>query len=642
MPSETSLRSTTESAHESDELELQLRAEQLALLCRNSQMAVLTQTLAALYVCWLSLSQYPIAKIAVWWGMLMAISLARYSLQRRYLKTFAENPVPAGLKPFTRAMLVGIALNGFLWCLPSTWMPLGDPAQQVIVTVFLVGLSATGLGSLTPLRLAYPTFLTPFMLPISIYYFVLGDTFTNVAFGVLAFLLAMLATALRNSQTIEDSLRLRFANEALAAREQREKEVVALANRDLESQIVKRERTEAELRIAKAEAEKANRAKSQFLANMSHELRTPLNGVLGMSELLIRALSNSALLSKPLRHAQIIRSSGERLLRLIDEILDMARIEAGAMRFENRPFDPRRLIADTVELLSAQAAKKNLSLTVTVTAEVPNQALGDPSRLRQVLVNLVGNAIKFTETGGVEIKLSAKPLTGDINRRRTLLRWSVIDTGIGIPDNARTQLFQRFSQIDDSSTRRFGGTGLGLAICRQLIVAMGGHIDVESTPKKGSEFWFEAPFDVAFDPASSTTVVSLLAAPALSGRVLVAEDNEINRQLVVEMLQLAGCQTSTAADGLEAVEKIANEHFDVVLMDWHMPKLDGLAAVHEIRARERGKRDLQLPVIALTASVLPGDRETCMRAGMNDFIPKPFTYDELITVMQRWLPKKAS
>jgi signal transduction histidine kinase/CheY-like chemotaxis protein len=619
-----------------------LRAEQLALLCRSSQLAVVTSIFAALYVCWLLLSQYSITAVASWYGALLTISAVRYSVQRAYLNAYADNKVPDSLSRHSIVVLAGIAINGFVWCVPSTWFLFTDPAQQVMMTVFLVGLAAAGLGSLPPMRHAYACFMMPFMLPIAIAYLFLDSHFVNVAFGVFAFLLAMIATGMRISQTIEDSLRLQFANEALAAREQREKEVVARANRDLELQIAQRERTEAELRVAKAEAEKANRAKSQFLANMSHELRTPLNGVLGMSDLLIRALANVAQLTKPLKHAQTIRASGERLLRLIDEILDMARIEAGAMRLENRPFDPRRLITETVDLLSEQCAKKQLALTVVVAADVPSQALGDPSRLRQVLVNLVANAIKFTERGGVEIKLSATPLTNDANARRMLLRWSVIDTGIGIPDHAREQLFQPFSQVDDSSTRKFGGTGLGLAICRQIITALGGHIDVASTPGNGSTFWFEAPVDIMHDLASSTTTIALIATPTLNGRVLVAEDNDVNCQLIVEMLDLAGCKTDTAADGAEALEKIAREKFDAVLMDWHMPKLDGLAAVQLLRESEREKRASALPVIALTASVLPGDREACMRAGMNDFIPKPFTYEELVTVLQRWLPQKTS
>jgi CheY-like chemotaxis protein/two-component sensor histidine kinase len=353
----------------------------------------------------------------------------------------------------------------------------------------------------------------------------------------------------------------------------------------------------------------------------------------------VRSLSSSPSLAKQLKQAQSIRASGDRLLRLIDDILDMSRIEAGAMRFERAPFDPRRLTVETTESLAEPAAKKSLELKVQIAPDVARQTLGDALRIRQVLTNLISNAIKFTANGRIDVSLSSRPAEPAMNSSRSILQWSVSDTGIGIPERAREYLFQPFSQIDDSPTRSFGGTGLGLAICRQIVTALGGNIEVESTPGSGSTFRFEIPLEQP--PPAVSAQQSALGDPkaTLKGRVLVVEDNETNSDLIVEMLKLAGCEPVTATNGVDALDKLERERFDAVLMDWHMPQLDGLAATRLLRDRERlHPEQRRLPVIALTASVLSGDREACLQAGMDAFIPKPFTYDQLFAVLCRWLP----
>jgi CheY-like chemotaxis protein len=321
----------------------------------------------------------------------------------------------------------------------------------------------------------------------------------------------------------------------------------------------------------------------------------------------------------------------------------MARIEAGALRLEHSSFAPRDMISEVVELTAKQCNDKGLKLAISVSQQVPALLRGDENRLRQVLGNLVANAVKFTDRGGIDIRVEvathADAMTNSQNDAQVALRWSVIDTGIGIAEHARPQLFQPFSQIDESHTRRFGGSGLGLAICHQLVRAMGGHIDVESSPHRGSTFWFELTFDVPSThvplPASFTSSNGLLA-----GRVLIAEDNATNAQLVREMLELAGCTAAIAHNGRDALEQLRTSTFDLVLMDWHMPEMDGVAAAKAWREIEgehvSAKR---IPIIALTASVLAGDRETCIQAGMDDFLGKPFSYDELYAVVQEWLPQ---
>jgi signal transduction histidine kinase/ActR/RegA family two-component response regulator len=624
-----------------DAVARRLRAEQIALLCRHSRAAIISAAVYAWYVCWLLLSEHTPLKVAIWYAALLIVSAIRLAVQQRYLSAYADNNVPPALSRYTSHVLLGTAAYGVIWSLTSSWLLLADPGKQVLMTVFLVGLSAAGQGSLAPMRHAYAAFIAPFMLPIALAYMLMGNDFFNAGIGIAVFVAAMIGASYRNTRTIEDSLRLQLANAELAEREHREKAIVERANRSLESQIAQRERTEAELRVAKGEAEAANRAKNQFLANMSHELRTPLNGVLGMSDLLIRALPNTTLMAKPQKYAHTIRTAGERLLHLINDILDMARIEAGAIRFENAAFDPRRLIADAVETATEQCAAKNLTLRAVIAPDVPHEVRGDIYRLRQVLTNLISNAIKFTECGGIEIDLSVTERIDEGTIPRVRLRWSVTDTGIGIPLQAHTQLFQPFSQLDDSFTRRFGGTGLGLAICRQIVAALGGNIEVKSAPGAGSTFWFEVPLDLPDHATSIRTAASLAAAQSLGGSILVVEDNETNCQLIVEMLQLVGCKTHTASNGAEALAELTKEHFDAVLMDWHMPQMDGLAATRAWRERENAALDSsnRLPIIALTASVLPGDRDACLRAGMDDFVAKPFTYDELVNVVSRWLPK---
>jgi signal transduction histidine kinase/CheY-like chemotaxis protein len=403
---------------------------------------------------------------------------------------------------------------------------------------------------------------------------------------------------------------------------------------DLQAQIAQREQTEAQLRVAKADAEAANRAKNQFLANMSHELRSPLNGILGMSELLMRETGG-----KQLKHAQTIRNAGMRLLRIISDILDVSSMEAGAVHMSRSEFAPRAMTSEVVELLLEHATKKGLALTATVDASVPQRALSDGGRIQQVLNNLVDNAIKFTSHGSIAIVVSARPSTSSREGiELTTIRWEIRDTGIGIAADAQLRLFKPFSQLDTSSTRKFGGTGLGLAISRQIIEALGGSIGLTSAPNAGATFWFELPCEVVAQKPESTYISRVATSQARSGHVLVVEDNPINRELAAEILQAVGCTVATANDGEQALARIENAQFDLVLMDWHMPIMDGLSATRRLRVTEQAQGRAHLPVIGLTASVLPGDREACEAAGMDGFVPKPFSLEDLVAVLDRWLP----
>ena len=586
----------------------------------------------AMAVIWVGLiwRDLPREVLTVWLGVMLLLFCYRFAVH--FFKLYSsESKLSIDKYIVRRWYLVSVFLSGAGWGITSILMFPFNELHQIVLAFILVGVSASGVAY-SSVAWVYYGYVGCVLLPLMIRLFYLGGEVYYALSAMTGFFLGVMIMAVhRMYKSSVAELELSYKNEVLISDLTKASSYLESLNENLKNEIQHGKLIEAELQKAKDNAESMSQAKGEFLANMSHEIRTPMNGVIGTLQL----LEDTNLNKEQKEFVEIAHKSADALLAILNDILDLSKIEAGKLNFEHIAFDLKQIIKDIITLYSLKSEQKGVSIVMQLDESSPDYLMGDPTRLRQVIVNLVSNALKFTEQG--EVKISVEVISS--NTDDVDLKIAVSDTGIGIPQQALKTLFNAFTQADGSTTRKYGGTGLGLAIVSQLVDMMDGTLGVDSIEGDGSSFWFSARFSRTKErPEVVSEQVADKGPVQWHAKILLVEDNPINQMVAQKMLEKVGVKPQLANNGLEALTLLKEQAFDLVLMDCQMPEMDGFDATREIRKLGiKAKNKKVLPVVAMTANVMSGDRERCMDVGMDDYIGKPVQREQLESVLGKWL-----